>query len=104
LKTCKFVLALLPVIALLSLTSFADTTVTDNPVFQKNCVRCHGDNAHGKFMHAPSLVSKKVNEATPDELRNIVTNGKGHMPKFGSKLSPEEIDTLVQQIKAMNVK
>ena len=42
--------------------------------------------------------------ASADDLRNIITNGKGHMPKCASKLTPEEIDTLVQQIKALNKK
>ena len=35
-----------------------------------------------------------------DDLRNIITNGKHHMPKFGGKLSAPEIDALVAQIKA----
>ena len=56
-------------------------------------------------MHGPSLVSnKKVHAATPDDLHNIIANGKGHMPKFGSKLTPEEIDALAQQVKTLNVK
>jgi mono/diheme cytochrome c family protein len=29
----------------------------------------------------------------------MITTGKGRMPKYGGKLSPEEIDTLVRQIK-----
>jgi mono/diheme cytochrome c family protein len=91
-------------VAICAQTSTAETTLTANPIFQKNCMKCHGENAQGKFLHGPSLVSKKVNAAPMDDLRNIVTNGKGHMPKFGSKLSPEEISTLVEQVKAMNVK
>ena len=29
----------------------------------------------------------------------MITDGKGRMPKFGGKLTPEEIDTLVQEIR-----
>ena len=36
------------------------------------------------------------------DLRTILTNGKGHMPKYAGKLTPEEIDTLVEQIKALS--
>lgn len=36
------------------------------------------------------------------DLRAIPTNGKGHMPKYAGKLTPEEIDTLVEQIKAVS--
>lgn len=100
-KTFRIIFLLLP-FALITFASAAD--LTSNPTFQKNCVRCHGDNAQGKFMHGPSLTSKKVAEASPEDLEKIVTNGKGHMPKFGSKLSPEEIHTLVEQVKALNTK
>jgi mono/diheme cytochrome c family protein len=35
-----------------------------------------------------------------DELRDIITNGKHHMPKYAGKLTPEEINALVDQIKS----
>jgi mono/diheme cytochrome c family protein len=39
-----------------------------------------------------------------EELRNMISNGKGRMPKYGGKLSPEEIDALVGQIKEARAK
>jgi len=39
-----------------------------------------------------------------DDLHGIIANGKGHMPKFSDKLTPADIDTLVQQIEALNKK
>ena len=55
-------------------------------------------------MAGPSLVSEKVTSAAADGLRDVITNGKGRMPKFSGKLSPAEIDTLVQQIKSAGKK
>lgn len=82
----------------------ADTTLIANPVFRKNCAKCHGKTAEGRHFGGPSLISEK-NTATPTEdLRNIIANGKGRMPKYTSKLTSEEIDTLVQQIKALSKK
>ena len=78
----------------------SETTITGNPVFQKNCTKCHGKTAEGRTFGGPSLVSDKVTATSADELRTIITNGKHHMPKYAGKLTPEEIDTLVQQIKA----
>jgi len=78
----------------------SETTLTGNPVFQKNCTKCHGKTAEGRTFGGPSLVSDKVIATSADELRTIITNGKHHMPKYSGKLTPEEIDTLVQQIKA----
>jgi mono/diheme cytochrome c family protein len=82
----------------------SDTTLTTNPVFVKNCAKCHGANAEGRHFRGPSLISEKVTAASEDALRNIITNGKGHMPKYKSKLTSDEIDTLVQQVRALNKK
>ncbi len=76
------------------------TSLTDNPVYAKDCAKCHGKTAEGRHFGGPSLVSEKVAATSADDLKNIISNGKGHMPKFAEKLKPEEIDALVQQIQA----
>ena len=81
-----------------------DSSLTANPAFVSNCAKCHGKNAEGRHFHGPSLISAKITAASEDELRNIVTNGKGHMPKYKGKLTSDEIDAMVQQIKALNKK
>ncbi len=82
----------------------SSTALTSNPVYEKNCAKCHGKTAEGRHFGGPSLASDKVASASADDLKNIVTNGKGHMPKFTGKLTPEDIDTLVQQIQSLNKK
>jgi len=82
----------------------SDATLTANPVFQKNCAKCHGKTAAGRHFGGPSLISEKVAATSAEDLRNIVSNGKGHMPKYSGKLTAEEIDTLVQQIKSTKAK
>ncbi|HTC41758.1 MAG TPA: cytochrome c [Candidatus Acidoferrales bacterium] len=82
----------------------AEATLTGNPVYEKNCAKCHGKSAEGRHFAGPSLKSDKVAGASDDDLRNMITNGKGHMPKFGGKLTSEEIDTLVHEIRALNKK
>ncbi len=79
-------------------------SLTGNPVFQNNCAKCHGKTADGRFILGPTLVSGKTSSMSADDLRNIITNGKGHMPKYGGKLSADEINTLVLQIKAIGNK
>jgi mono/diheme cytochrome c family protein len=74
--------------------------LTDNPVYKKDCAKCHGKTAEGRHFGGPSLVSTKTAALSADDLKNIITNGKGHMPKYAGKLTPEEIDTLVQQVEA----
>jgi mono/diheme cytochrome c family protein len=79
-------------------------SLTTNPVYEKNCAKCHGKTAEGRFMAGPSLLSGKATTMSADDLRNIITNGKRHMPKFGEKLSSAEIDVLVDQLQAQNRK
>jgi mono/diheme cytochrome c family protein len=78
----------------------SDKMLTDNPVYQNTCAKCHGKTAEGRFMGGPSLVSTDARAMSADDLRNIITNGKHRMPKYAGKLKPEEIDTLVTQIKS----
>lgn len=74
--------------------------LSSNPVFEKNCAKCHGKTARGRHMRGPSLVSTKVTGAASADLRAIITEGKKRMPKFEGNLTPDEIDTLVEQIKS----
>ena len=82
----------------------ADTSLSENPVFQKDCAKCHGKTAEGRHFGGPSLVSEKTAAIPADELSNIITNGKHRMPKYAGKLTPKEIATLVQEIKAASKK
>lgn len=80
------------------------TALTSNAVYKKNCAKCHGKTGEGRHFGGPSLISEKVSGASVDDLRNIVLNGKGRMPKFAGKLTPADIDQLLMQIKAANQK
>ena len=75
-------------------------SLSANPVYQKNCVKCHGTTAGGHFMAGPSLLSAQVTAMSADDLRTIISNGKHRMPKFEDKLQPSEIDALVDQIRS----
>ena len=99
--SCSLLLALT---AAAAQTPPPDARLTDNPIFQKDCAKCHGKTAEGRHFGGPSLITDQVTSAPADDLRNIITNGKHHMPKYAGKLTPEEINTLVDQIKASTKK
>lgn len=82
----------------------AGASLITNPVFKKDCAKCHGKTAEGRHFGGPSLISQKTAGTSTEDLRNVIANGKGRMPKFASKLTAEEIETLVQQIQALNKK
>jgi mono/diheme cytochrome c family protein len=76
--------------------------LTDNPVYKKDCAGCHGKTAEGRHFGGPSLISDKVAGESADHLSDMITNGKGRMPKFSEKLTSDKINLLVQQIQAAN--
>jgi mono/diheme cytochrome c family protein len=109
LKTSQLavVMCFLLVVALTTVsaqTPPTDATLAANPVFHKNCAKCHGKTAAGRRFGGPSLISEKTTSTSAEDLRSIITNGKGRMPKYATKLTPEQIDTLVQQIKTQSRK
>ena len=94
-RSLTFLAVILPVVAT---AQTAAPQLAANPIFEKQCAKCHGKTAEGRHFAGPSLVSGKSTSLSEEELRNIISNGKGRMPKYAGKLTPEEIDTLVHQI------
>jgi mono/diheme cytochrome c family protein len=64
-------------------------------VFGQRCAGCHGGDGSGGI--GPRLAGGRVvaNFPDPQEQIAVVTNGRGGMPAFGERLSPEEIAAVV---------
>lgn len=74
--------------------------------FKTNCALCHsadgsGDSPTGKALKAKDLKSDEVQKASDSDLADIIAAGKGKMPAFGKKLSPDAIKSLVAYIRAL---
>ncbi|HEY3040589.1 MAG TPA: cytochrome c [Pyrinomonadaceae bacterium] len=78
-----------------------------NSVFAKNCATCHGKDGRAKtfkakFNHARDLTDPEWQVSVTDErLFNSITNGRGHMPAWGKKLSEAEINSLVAYVRQL---
>lgn len=73
-------------------------------VFKKNCALCHaedgsGNSTSGKALKAKDLRSAEVQKQTDAELTDVITKGRGKMPAFAAKLSPETIKSLVAYVR-----
>ena len=70
-------------------------------VYAENCASCHGERAEGlfKFPRLAGVVSTKY--PNPDDQAAVVRNGRGEMPAFADKLSPEEIRAVVDFTRAL---
>jgi cytochrome c6 len=73
-------------------------------LFKSKCAGCHGadgtGSAMGKKMGAHDFTSADVQGMTDAQLTDIITNGKGKMPKYSS-LTPEQIKGLVAYIRTL---
>ncbi|KAG1648332.1 hypothetical protein GQR58_029937 [Nymphon striatum] len=69
---------------------------TGEGVYQASCASCHGADGSGSD-RGPALIGVGqffVDDASP--IVGLVTNGGDNMPEFGTKLTPEQIDAVVQ--------
>ncbi len=71
-------------------------------LFASKCAACHGKDGKGtptgKKMGAKDLAGETSEPVA--EIAGDIANGKGKMPGFKGKLSPEEIDAIAQYVKA----
>ncbi len=87
---------------------FAGATPPEGSVekdFKANCVLCHspdgsGTSPSGKALKAKDLKSAEVQNMTDADLTAAISNGKGKMPAFGKKLSPDAIKGLVEYVRS----
>jgi mono/diheme cytochrome c family protein len=75
-------------------------------VFKANCTLCHsedgsGSSPTGKALKAKDLRSDEVQKQTDAELIAVISKGRGKMPAFGTKFSPDVIASLVAYIRQL---
>jgi len=99
-------------IAVLSVAAFAVVFSNFSPaqtgvdLFKSKCAMCHGPDgkgqtAMGKNLNLRDLGSAEVQSQSDADLTNIVTNGKGKMPKYDGKLTSDQITDLVKYIRTL---
>ncbi|MBV8052950.1 MAG: cytochrome c [Acidobacteriaceae bacterium] len=75
-------------------------------LFKSKCAMCHGpdgkgETAMGKTLKLRDLGSAEVQGQSDADLTNIITNGKGKMPKYDGKLTGDQITDLVKYIRTL---
>jgi cytochrome c6 len=74
--------------------------------FKAKCAMCHGadgkgQTAMGKTLNLRDLGSADVQGQSDADLTNIITNGKGKMPKYDGKLTKDQIGDVVKFIRTL---
>src|SRR5579871_6807536 len=75
-------------------------------LFKAKCAMCHGPDgkgqtAMGKTLNLRDLGSSEVQSQSDADLTNIVTNGKGKMPKYDGKLTKDQITDVVKYLRTL---
>jgi cytochrome c553 len=75
-------------------------------LFKANCALCHGANGDantptGKALKAKDLKAPEIQSKSDAELLEAISKGRGKMPAFGSKFSPDVITSLVAYIRQL---
>jgi cytochrome c6 len=75
-------------------------------LFKGKCAACHGadakgETAMGKNLKLRDLASAEVQAQTDAQLNQIITDGKGKMPKSDGKLTKDQIVDLVKHIRSL---
>lgn len=90
-------------------SSPARAAVSGAAEFKAKCAACHGadgtgNTAVGKKMKLRDLCMPDVQKLSDAELTTVIAEGKGKMPAYSKKLSPDQIKALVANIRAMATK
>src|SRR4051812_47813555 len=103
----KYVVAIAALAFLLGSTAaFADATPDGAALYKAKCALCHGPDgkgqtAMGKANKLRNLGAADVQKESDQALGDIVLNGKGKMPAYKGKLTPEEIKSVVGFIRTL---
>jgi len=97
---------LIPAIALATLLPASLMAGDGAAVFKANCATCHGADAKGqtpvgKSLKIKDLHAADVQKTSAADLTKVISDGKGKMPAFKTKLSKAQIDDVVAYIKSL---
>jgi cytochrome c6 len=97
---------LIPAIALATLLPASLMAGDGAAVFKASCASCHGQDAKGqtpvgKSLKIKDLHTAEVQKESAADLAKVISDGKGKMPAFKSKLTKAQIDDVVAYIKSL---
>ena len=96
-KVITLTLVLL-VAALVVPAAWADATPDGAAIYKSKCAMCHGPNGEGKAAMKTVQFPKTLTE---EEIVKFTNDGKGKMPAYKGKLSPDEISQVAKFVKTL---
>ena len=86
--------------------AFAADAPGASGIYKAKCASCHGPDGAGqtpagKAMKVRDLRSAEVQKLSDSDLQKAISDGKGKMPPYKSKLSVADISSLVAYIRGL---
>jgi len=73
------------------LSTDAETLVQGQQIFNENCASCHGEDGSGLVLGSADLTDPhQAGQLAPRDLYRTITQGRGSMPAWQSRLSQDE--------------
>lgn len=98
------------ILLLLLMISIPAKAADDNAgLFASKCAICHGPDGAGKTkmgttLNIPDLTSAETQKQSDGDLVKTISKGKNKMPAYQNKLTTEQINSLVNQIRELGKK
>ena len=71
-------------------------------LYAQNCARCHGGNGKGDTVLGKKLDADDISGGvSTSKIIRTVTNGKGHMPSFKTRLTQAQIASIAGYVHSM---
>jgi len=73
-------------------------------LYGKFCAGCHGFNGISAYVHSPSFALGETLEKGDAELMGSLMRGKGEMPNWDNKFSPDELADVLRFVRTLRAK
>jgi len=80
---------------LVAMAAPAFGALASDPVYDKQCSKCHGKYGEGHPDRGPSLQTTTL---SMEDIKNVILNGKGKMPGYNGRLMSSQVDALAGEI------
>ncbi len=72
-------------------------------IYAKNCAACHGDDGSGKVLGSADFTNQRqMDQLAPRDLYLTVTQGKGSMPSWQSRLTQDERWAVIDYVRSLS--
>lgn len=99
--------ALLAALALLAAPTAAAPPAKRSAAWEASCAVCHGSDGRARTAEGAERRARDLTDArwqatvTDERLASSIRRGRGKMPSFGRKLTPEEVRALVAEVRRL---